>query len=66
MKISETIHILMKIHEEFGDLDITGGTLANDTPLRRISVTDTAGREVWPLNSMPVSDQRRIDGVFLD
>lgn len=66
MKISEAIQILLTIHEEFGDLDITGGTLATDTPLRRISVTDTAGRELWPRGPMPVTGQREVDGVFLD
>lgn len=66
MKISQAIQILLSIHEEFGDLDITGGTLTSDTPLRRISVTDTAGRELWPWDPMPVTGQREIDGVCLD
>ena len=66
MKISEAIQILLTIHEEFGDLDITGGTLASDTPLRRISVTDTAGRELWPKAPARDASQYRVDGVFLD
>jgi len=66
MKISELIATLLKIRGEFGDLEITGGTLASETPLRRISVTDTAGREIWPKASLHMTGRFDVDGVFLD
>lgn len=66
MKISEAIQTLLTIHEAFGDLNITGGTLVSDTPLHRISVTDTAGRELWPKAPAQGASQYRVDGVCLD
>lgn len=48
MKISTVINTLLQIHEEFGDIEITGGRLSEDCPLRAITVTDTSGRQVWP------------------
>lgn len=66
MKISKAVEILLKIHEEFGDIESTGGTLTNDTPLKSITVTDTAGREIWPRSPNQMPRQVQVDGVFLD
>jgi hypothetical protein len=66
MKISKAGEILLKIHEQFGDLEISGGALTDETPLRHVTVIDTEGRELWPCDPLPVSGQRQINGVFLD
>jgi hypothetical protein len=66
MKISKAVEILLKIREEFGDIEITGGTLTNDTPLKSITVTDTAGREIWPRSPTYQTVKLQVDGVFLD
>ncbi|WJS05524.1 hypothetical protein [Roseibium aggregatum] len=66
MKISKAVEILLKIHEEFGDIEITGGALTNDTPLKSITVTDTAGREIWPRSPNYQTVKLQVDGVFLD
>ncbi|MHA7777193.1 hypothetical protein [Roseibium sp. M-1] len=66
MKISEVIATLMKIHEEFGDLEITGGTLSSEVPLQRISVTDASGREIWPKAPLHLTGRFDVDGVYLD
>ncbi|CTQ63457.1 hypothetical protein [Roseibium album] len=66
MKISEVIATLLKIHGEFGDLEITGGTLSSEVLLQRISVTDTAGREIWPKALVQMTGRLDVDGVYLD
>ncbi|UES60261.1 hypothetical protein GFK91_31610 (plasmid) [Roseibium aggregatum] len=66
MKISKAVEILLMIHEEFGDIEITGGTLTNDTPLKSITVTDTVGREIWPRSPTYQTVKLQVDGVFLD
>ncbi|QFT29575.1 hypothetical protein FIV00_03705 [Labrenzia sp. THAF82] len=66
MKISTVIDTLLKIHEEFGDINITGGRLSEDCPLRIITVTDTSGHQVWPSvpGKRPLGMQV-VDGVRL-
>ncbi|MEJ8476897.1 hypothetical protein [Roseibium algae] len=66
MKISQAIAILTTIQKSFGDIAITGGTLAHDQPLARITVTDTQGMQVWPRDPNGVAGDHPIDGVFLD
>lgn len=65
MKLSKAIATLEAIKGKFGDIEITGGYLSDDTPLREISVTDSEGMEVWPNDPNGVAGQNQIDGVFL-
>lgn len=48
MKISKAIETLQAIQKEFGDLEISGGFMTDDSPLDEITVTDSEGMEVWP------------------
>ena len=66
MKISDVIATLQTIQDRFGDIEITGGTLTNDAPLRNITVTDTAGVQVWPRGPISMRSSHPVDGVFLD
>ena len=66
MKISAAIATLQTIQAKFGDLSITGGYMSEDTPLRRIVVTDAPGMEVWPNDPNHVAGKNPIDGVFLE
>lgn len=66
MKISEAITQLEIIKTLYGDLAITGGRMNDTTPLGHISVTDIAGREVWPRDPNCVAGESKIDGVFFE
>ncbi|GAB2209161.1 hypothetical protein ROS1_59810 [Roseibium sp. ROS1] len=66
MKISRAVQILLKIHEEFGDIDIVGGYLTDNSPLRNITVINTDGVELWPKDTSAYAGPAEVDGVFLD
>jgi hypothetical protein len=66
MKISQALTELKAIQARYGDIEITGGYLSDDTKLRRISVTDVEGMEVYPRDPNSVSGKHAIDGVFLE
>jgi len=66
MKISDAIATLQAIQHRFGDIEITGGTLTDDAPPRTITVTDTAGVQVWPMGPNSIRSSHPVDGVFLD
>lgn len=63
MKISEAIKKLEELKGRFGDLEIGGGYVHDDTPLRKITVTDADGVEVIG----PLTDGRpKPLGVFME
>lgn len=66
MKISKAIETLAKILGEYGDIEITGGSMSDDVPLRKIVVTDVEGFEVWPRDPNNVSGDYPIDGVYFE
>lgn len=63
MKLSEAIKTFEDIMEIYGDISITGGYMADDTPLREIIVTDDHGMEIYP--SYVSTGTYSIGGVFL-
>jgi len=65
MRISETIHALMVIQQKFGDLEIVGGYLNDDSGLRSVSVVNNNGMEIYPHDPNGVG-QSDIEGVFLE
>lgn len=66
MKISRAIELLQEIQERFGDIRITGGSMAEDIPLSSICVTDIEGMEIWPRNPNGLNPPFKIDGVFFE
>lgn len=65
MRISLLIQKLATIQVKYGDIEVTGGSLSDDTPLRNVCVTDIDGGEVWPSNVNGTPEPHHIDGVFL-
>ena len=63
MRLSILISKLQDIKAEFGDIAVTGGILMDDTPLRKVLVTDKDGVECWPGGE---GNRSQIDGVFLE
>lgn len=66
MKITKLRAILNQIQEIYGDIEVTGGQMNADKPLKNVVVTNNSGAEVWPNPSplvMPLTD---IDGVFFE
>ncbi|UGY23803.1 hypothetical protein HU675_0038630 [Bradyrhizobium septentrionale] len=47
MKLSKAIEQLQAIQARFGDLDIVGGFLQDDTPLGNICVVNSEGMEIF-------------------
>lgn len=62
MKISKAIETLKAIKAEFGDLEIIGGYMNDETPLREIAVVNKDGNEIWPER---YSKNDKAAGVFL-
>lgn len=46
MKISEAMKQLTAIKEKYGDLEIVGGYITDDTPLREIITVDRDGMSI--------------------
>lgn len=67
MNISKCIRQLQAIMDTFGDIEITGGHMVADGKLRRIVVTDTDGREIYPRNPNGLDLSKAVvDGVLLE
>lgn len=67
MKISTAITKLTAIQNQFGDIEITGGHMADDVPPRDIMVTDKDGYEIWPDNPNGVKvSPENLGGVFIE
>jgi hypothetical protein len=64
VKASKAIHQLQKIVAKFGDLDIVGGFLQDETPLANIMVVNKEGMEIFPNDPNGVG-QANVEGVFL-
>lgn len=64
MKISEAIRQLQRIHAKFGDLQIVGGSMSDDAPLREIAVLNKDGVEIYP-KEIERPGEGVVDGVFL-
>lgn len=46
MKLSELISQLESIRQQFGDLEILGGDISDDSTIRSVLVLDEQGRDV--------------------
>lgn len=65
MNISELITTLEKIKEKYGDIEVVGGYLHDDTPLQKVFVIDDEGHEIWPDNPNGVTPAE-MGGLFLE
>lgn len=64
MKISDAIKQLQAIGAKFGDLEIVGGCLMDETPLEWIGVVNKDGMEIYPKDPNSAGEAN-IAGVFL-
>lgn len=65
MKVSKLIALLEEVRGRFGDIEVTGGSLVDDTPLRSVTVIDVDGHEVWPRNPNGIVGFK-VDGVYFE
>lgn len=66
MKASLLIIELAKVIDKYGDLEIIGGQLHDDTPLREVSVLEKEGGEIWPNNVNGMEEKDIVvDGIWL-
>ncbi|CTQ47688.1 MULTISPECIES: hypothetical protein [Roseibium] len=66
MKISTAIARLEAVQRLYGDIEIIGGYLTDNSPLRNITVINTDGVELWPKETGAYAGSSPVDGVFLD
>lgn len=66
MKISEAIEKLQEIQNQYGDLEIIGGHMMDDYPIREIAVLNKDGMKVYPTNLNGVDIFANIDCVFME
>lgn len=64
MKISDALAQLTAIQARFGDLDIIGGSMTDDTPLGWIGVLNQEGMEIFPNDPNGVGENN-VAGVFI-
>ncbi|CTQ47562.1 hypothetical protein [Roseibium aggregatum] len=66
MKISTAIARLEAVQRLYGDIEIIGGYLTDNSPLRNITVINTDRVELWPKDTSAYAGPAEVDGVFLD
>lgn len=66
MKISKAIETLTQIKEQFGDLDIVGGSMVDDHPPHGISVVDKEGYKIWPGKAKRGKRAEDVEGVYIE
>lgn len=64
MKTSDALHRLQNILDKYGDLDIVGGFLSDETPPRDIIVVNKEGMEIYPNDPNGVG-QADVEGVYI-